>query len=133
MTSQEAETVLQPGLPFSALHCSLSSLYVGELAISGALSIEPLLDILTDKFAETAILSHNPSFLCFPDLDVKVPHWLGKVTGRLKLLTVQYFFPQSLSSCTVQITVSGTSQMHDTDRPVVLTDKEGSVTDRPLA
>ena len=38
-----------------------------------------------------------------------------------------------LSSRTVGITIYGTSRIRDSDRPVVLTDKPGIVTDRTLS
>ena len=37
------------------------------------------------------------------------------------------------SSCTVRKSIFGTSRTLITDRPVLLTDKSGSVTDRPVA
>ena len=55
-------------------------------------------------------------------------------TGQLKLPTVRYVFcTVCLSSSTVGITIFGRSQIRDTDKPVSLTDKLGSVTNRPLS
>ena len=74
---------------------------------------------------------------------LKILDWPGKVTGLLGTFTDSpakvidciygmFSCTVCLSSHTVWTTIFGTNWMHDTDRPVVLADKVGSVTDRSL-
>ena len=73
---------------------------------------------------------------------LKVPDWPGRVTSLsgtftdrpAKVTNCTVCFPAVFfSSHTVWITIFGTTWIHDTDRPVVLPDKLGGVTNKSLA